>query len=504
MALPTDRFYVPATAGEIRDDFLVDVRLEARKFADESQVDRITRPGTDWHILATAVGNLGILQYSNIQKADINSNLLTATGESLDEIRASFGLAEISPAPATGSVVVTIPASGATANFNNDQLVLPNGRRAQVDGVHISVPDQGEVPVITIDKGSDCNAEAGTVVRFVSPPINVRSEAKVSTNDPLTGGADEETDERKRDRILNRLRNIPAGGNWGFVVETSLNALATVQYAFVYPALGGPGSTKVALVKDIDPDQYDFSRALSAQATSIVRNALHANMPDEMEIVVSSVIEQQTNVAISAVLPNAVTAGGNGFGWLDATPWPQSFGGPVLINAVSNGGKTIDILTASTAPIAGQTHIAWWSRVDQAFYVRLIVSFVVIGGGYRITFDEALTDHNNATAQVGEYISPAAVNSTQYGKTWQTSMRRTGPGESTTDVNRLPRALRRPFATEDWYPSLSVKQLNEMSSAHSEISDLSWLYRSATSPTTATPTTGPYILVPGHFGIYKQ
>ena len=505
MALPTDKLYVPATSGEIRDDFLTDVRLEARKFADETQVDQITRPGTDWFILATAVGNLGILQYSNIAKADANSNILTATGDNLDAIRESLGLPFVNASPASGRVVVSIPVTGATANFNNEQLVLPNGKRARVDGVHVAIPDQGEVPVVTIDTGADCNAAAGTVLRFVSPPVNVKTETKVSTNAPLVGGLDEENDERKRDRIINRLRNVPAGGNWGYVVETSLNALATAQYAFVYPALGGPGSVKVVLTKDIDPDQYDFSRALSAQATSIVRAALHANMPDEIEIVVSSVTQQATNVALSVVLPAAVSAGGSGLGWLDATPWPACTAAPVpYINAISSDAKTIDVITTSPAPVVGQTHIAWWSKADQAFYIRTIVSSTVIGGGYQITLDLPLRDHNNAPAQVGEYISPAAVNSVAYGKSWQKSMRTLGPGENTADANRLPRSLRRPFLADDWYAALSTKQLNEILSAHAEIVDAAWLYRSVTSPSTpASVATPPAVLVPGNFGMYK-
>lgn len=507
MALSTQKIYVPASASEIRDDFLTDVRLEGRKHADEDEVDRITRPGTDWFILATAMGNLGILQYSNITKADTNANILTATGDSLDDFREALGLAEVNPTSATGRLVVSMSPSSAVANFNNHEFVLPNGKRGKVDGVHIGVVDQGEVPVITIDTGSDCNLAANNVVQFISPPPNVKTQAKVSVNAPLTGGIDEETDERKRDRILNRLQTVPAGGNWGYCIEQALNALATVQYAFVYPALGGPGSSKVVIVKDIDTDLFDFSRSLSAQATAIVRDALHAAMPDETEIVVASAVSESTDVAILLSLPDAVGAGGNGLGWFDPAPWPPLAGGDtrVVITAVALGGSQITV-NASTAvsPIAGQTHVSWWSNIDQSFQTQLVTAVAGGAGAWVLTLDRALVDHNNATATAGEYISPAAVNISAYGQTWRESMRRLGPGENTSDANRIPRALRRPFIADAWNPSLTVKQLLDLSDAHAEISDVSWSYRSLSTPTVpASVATAPNVLASRHFGIYK-
>lgn len=509
MAIPTDKLYVPASASEIRDDFLTDVRLEARKYADEDQVDRITRPGTDWFILATAMGNLGLLQYSNIARADVNSNILTATGESLDAYRVALGLPEVTASPATGRLVISTQPSGALANFNNHEFVLPNGKRGRVNGVHVGIADQGEVPVITIDTGSDCNLAAGSTVQFVSPPPNCKTQAKVSVNAPLTGADDTETDARKRDRILNRLRNIPAGGNWGYAIEQALNALATVQYAFVYPALGGPGSTKVVLVKDIDYDNFDFARTLSSQATSIVRDALHAVMPDEMEIVVSSVSAQDVNVAIKMSLPNSAVAGGNGKGWLDATPWPPLAGGDtrVEITAVANAGAQITVnASTAVAPIAGQTHIAWWSSVDKKFQTRLVTAVAGAAGAWVLTLENALVDHNTTPAQVGEYISPAAVNIVEYGKTWMDSLRRLGPGENTADAARLPRALRRPFISEgEWSSDLTIQQLLDLTAKHPEIADSAWSYQSVTSPSLpGNVASDPRILVSTHFGIYKK
>ena len=506
--MATDTLYTPASAEEIRDDFLTDVRLEARKYADAGQVDRITRPGTDYYILATALGNLVLLQYSNISRADANANVLTATGSALDQFREALGLPAVVASAATGSLVVTVQPAGFLANFDNNEFVLPNGKRGKVSGVFVGVADQTDLPVTTLDTGSDCNLAAGSVVRFVSPPPNVKTESKVSVNAPLSGAVDNETDVRKRDRILNRLQTVPAGGNWGYVIEQSLNALATLQYAFVYPALGGPASEKVVVLRDIDPDSYVFSRSLSAQATSIVRDAPHATMPDDIEIVVASVAEQGTSVSISMTLPVAASAGGNGLGWLDAAPWPPLAGGQtrVTITAISADGLiiTLDAATA-TVPLVNQ-HIAWWSKVDQQFYTRTIaLTITLVPGAYVIAVDQPLVDHNNTLASVGEYISPTSTNIVAYGNTWRDSMRRLGPGENTADPNRIPRALRRPFISDEWPSALTVRQLVDMLDAHVEISDAAWTFRSLTAPSVpGAVATAPNILVPVDFGIYKQ
>lgn len=505
MAIPRTELYVPASAEEIRDDFLVDVRLEARKYADEDQVDRITRPGTDWHILGTTVGNMAMLQYSNIVKAAANTNVLTATGAALDTFRVALGLPPVLATPATGSIVVSLQPTNAFANFSNNEFTLPNGKRGRVNGTFNAVTHNSEVPVITIDTGSDCNLASGELVRFISPPANVEVNAKVSVGDPLTGGTDEEDDERKRDRILNRFRNVPAGGNWSYVVEQCLNALGSVQYAFVYPALGGSASMKVAIVKDIDPDNYDFSRSMSWQALTTVRNALYSVMPDEIEIVVSTPASTTVDAAISVTIPDAISAGGNGQGWINSPPWPNPTASQVVtIDAISADGLqiTLNVFT-DNSPVAG-TQIAWWSSVDQKFYKRVIKTVAGMNGGWILTLDQPLRDHNNAVGTVGEYISPAATYTEEYGQAWRTSMRRLGPGQNTSDANRLPRALRHPFVQDEWYSDLSIQQLLAISQERSEITDIDWLQRSpSTPPVPASVNIAPNILVPRHFGIYK-
>jgi len=518
MALQPGKIYTPLTAAEPRDNFLTDVRLEARKYADEDEVDRITRPGTDWHILGTALGNIAILQYANISRADEDIDETTATGAALDRIREALGLPEVPASPATGHITIQVDGSQLGAiSLSNHEFVLPNGKRGKIDGIHTitvgtALPD---IPAVTIDTGDDVNFPADTLVRFVSPPAFCPLENKVSIASPLTGGDDGEVvgdpvgDERKRLRIQNKRQNIPAGGNWGHMIELSLDALATVQYAFVYPALGGPGSVKVIVVRDVDPDNYTFTRQLPAPALQIVRNAIHASMPAPMEIVVDTAADSDTDAALTLNIPDAVSAGGNGQGWLDAAPWPPLAGGDTKVSItllLTTDGSQIRVnATTATPPVAGQTHISWWSQEDQKFHTRLVTAQSGGTGAWNLTLDAPLVDHNNAIPQVGEYISPAAVNIDDYGRTWIDQMRKLGPGENTADGNRLPRALRRPFIADSWPSSLTAKQLIGMGNAHGEIRDIAWSFRSQSTPSVpANVTIDPNILTPRHFGVYKM
>jgi len=501
MPFEVGEIYVPANAEEIRDDFLTDIRLEAIK---QGVPNPPVLPGSDWHILGTALSNIGLIQYSNLRISDDNMNVLTATGEDLDNIREAYGLPVVPSSPATGAIVVTTQIPLPLTIPDGTEFVLPNGLRGKVSPTAINVFTGAEIAVVTIDTGEDSNLGAGEIVQFVSPPVGVQTEATVSVNAPLAGGVSVETDERKRARILNRLQTVPAGGNWGDLIETSLNAIASLQYAFVYPALGGPASAKVVLCKNQNTETGDYSRQVTAAATNIIRAAIFSKMPSPMEIVVQSVEDEPFDATIDVDLPSAATSGGNGQGWVDQAPWPPlvpADAGRSTIFAALGTNLFVNANTA-TAPIAGQTNILWWSSVDQRFYKRLVVG--VTGGGpiWNITIDAPLVDSNNNDAIAGEYICPATSNYEAYGNTWRTVTNGLGPGENTSDPNRLPRSARHPFEEDGWHSSLTIQQLKSMVTAHPEIADASWAFRSLTAPSLPLlVASAPRILTPNNFGM---
>jgi hypothetical protein len=501
MATPqVGQLYTPSGAEEITQDFLDDLYLAA---VSNGNTAPPTQPGTDWYALGVAFGNGMLIQYANQRIAEDNSDILSAQGQALEEKRIAFGLPEVLPSPSTGKIRVRV--NGSSTIPNGRQFTLPNGLRCMASGTQ-PVIDNSEIDVIAIDTGTATNAKGGTKVKFISPPLNVSEEATVSTFFPLTGGTDEETDARKRQRILDRLRYIPGGGNWAGLRDIATRSLASIQDAFPYPALGGPSSVKVALVKAYDPENLDFSRSPNTAQVAHVRAALQSADPSQTELVVQAAADEDCNIALLVTIPDSSLSGGNGTGWSDAVPWPQLNGETkVTITAVANA-TTITVSALSTsAPIIGQTRIAWWSRVDRRFRVYSVIGSSGSAGARTLTLDKAMADSSGGSPQVGDYISPAAERLSEYGAAWLALMGALGPGENAgpTDA-RLPRSLRHPYVSVGPSSSLSFPMLKLLSDRFSEITSLAYGYSNVSVPTVpADVSTAPNVLRLLHFGIYK-
>lgn len=493
--------YQPRNAQELVDRFLRDVRLAA---LSEDLPEPPTQVGTDFWLTANGIAGMCLLGFANISEAEANQSVLTATGAALDDIRKAYGLPEVEASPATGNLVVTI--TGATTITEGQVFLYPNGVSGTVVGTYVNPTDGDEITVTASVAGTKGNLKSGSKVRFVSPPINVVTEATVSQGSPLSGGTNEETDERKRARILNVLQNKPAGGNWGQLRQTALDSLGSLSDAFVLPALGGPGSVKIVPVKDFDLDRNDFSRAVATSALDTVRSEIQSTISIGIETVVQTVADEPVDATIKVTIPDSVTAGGNGEGWIDSDPWPTlevADAGKVTITSVTS---TLDGLTVSantaTSPVAGQTQIAWWSSADRKFRTAMILVVGGSAGAWVLTLDRPLTDDTGAGPQIGDYISPAAQNLEAYGQDWVEMFRSLGPGENASD-SRLPRARRHPYVAVEAPSSITNSAFRSIVNAHPEITDYEFGYRSTTAPTVpSTTATAPNILIPRRFAVY--
>lgn len=494
----------PSGAAELRDQYLRDIALAAIDAGIETPP---VQPGSDWYIGGTGLANELLIVYANQSIGLAAHNVLTATGADLDAIRIGLGLPQVADSGSSGKIVIRV--FGATTLVDGTQFILPNGLRGKVVGTYTNPSDYAEVNAQAIDVGEKTNLAAGQVVRFVSPPSNIGTDARVSDGEPLTGGTDSESDERKRARILNTLRNKPAGGNWAHIREIVLEGLGSVQDCYVYPAIGGPGSAKVVPVRQFDRARNSFTRELSTAALATVRGLVQSNLPTPMEIVVQAAADQDTDFTLSVTIPESSQNGGNGLGWTDAAPWPPLVVADAGKVTVSSANSTYDQITVTanttTTPLAGLTHVSWWSPVDLKFYTALITAKSGSSSTWALTLDRALVASDGTPVATGDYISPAAFNLEKYGISWVALFESLGPGENTADSNRLPRALRHPFATTEDPHSLNAGTIASWSKQFPEISDYEVSYSSATSPTVpATIDLPPNVLVPRHFGVYQQ
>jgi hypothetical protein len=500
--LQQGQLFIPDSAAEIRDDLLTDFRLEAIAGGVASPGPPV-QPGTDNYFFFTAVANCAYLQYANFAGLRPAITPLGAEGDDLEAWRKALGLPVVSASGATGKLTVTVAAGELVTIPAGTQFVLPNGKRGEVSPAAMSVADGADVSVRMLDKGAATNTKAGVKVRFQNPPFNVATEARVSINAPLSGGYDAETEPRKKERVLNRMGNTPGGGNWGHVREIAFNALATVQDCYVFPALGGPASQKTVLIREFDLDNDDFRRAFSSSAVAIVESALHANLPSEMQIKVQTVTEEPTNVALELKLPASSLSGGNGLGWTDQAPWPPAGTGPVVVtSATSSTRVTVDAATA-ISPMAGQTHVTWWSPQDLRFFTGLVTSVSGGTGAWELIFAAPFVDSTGAAIAAGDYISPAAAKLDGYRATFLRLMNNLGAGEnvSTTESRRK----RHPFVADGAPISITNAFLADFLRSHGEIEDGDFLAISVATPSIpATIDDPPNVLVPRHFGVYVQ
>ncbi|HEU4544347.1 MAG TPA: baseplate J/gp47 family protein [Jiangellaceae bacterium] len=484
---------------------------------DQGTAEPPTQPGSDWYLLATAVGNSQLLSYANVNAAETAHSVLDAEGEDLDRIRDADGLPVIEPSGSSGKIVVTI--TGPTTIANGTAFTLPNGLSGRTVGTYVNPSDGAEIDAESVDTGSATNLAGGAVVRFSSPPANVATDATVSSASPLRGGTDTETDARKRERALNNRRNRPAGGNWGQLRQWALEANGAVQDAYVYPALGGPSSCKVVPVRAFDFELGTYTRSLSTAELQAVRSYIQSKMPEPQEIVIQASADLALDVTLKVTLPESALSGGNGQGWLDPTPWPPlATGNSVAISAVTatNDGLTVDAAT-TTAPLAGLTRVAWWSAVDRRFYTRLVVAIGGSASAWELTLESPLLDSNGDGPQIGELVSPAAFRLEAYGEQWMNLLGAFGPGENTSAAERLPRAKRRPFTTDEDPISITNTTIAQWSNglrdpntgseilpSFPEVTAFSLNYASLTTPTVPDlVATAPNVFVPRHFAIYQ-
>lgn len=105
-----------------------------------------------------------------------------------------------------------------------------------------------DVTAVLADAAS--NTEDGTVLTFESPIAGVDAEATVDTGG-IAGGADQETTEALRTRLLQYLRNPPEGGA-AEDYRTWALGVSGVTRAWVYPQADGAGTVTVRFMRDND------------------------------------------------------------------------------------------------------------------------------------------------------------------------------------------------------------------------------------------------------------
>ena len=215
----------------------------------------------------------------------------TAEAEYLDRWASIYGLVRKPPSLASGTVVFTVLEEGAT---------VPEGTLLQADHEAVyettSAVSEGKASVRALTAGTAGNVSAGDTLVLVSPIEGISSECK--TAEGISGGADEETDESLRARLLSRVREPPHAGTaadykaWALEIEG-------VTRAWVYPLEGGPGTVAIRFVCDNSSDILP-----SAEMIKKVQAYIDSVRPVTANATVSAPTIQAIPFTISGLDPN--------------------------------------------------------------------------------------------------------------------------------------------------------------------------------------------------------
>lgn len=170
--------------------------------------------------------------------------------EFLETIGSEYGISRKSPTQATGEATAT--GTNGTTIPAGTELQTTDGEAYTVDTEASIASGTADLSLTAVVAGADGNADAATVLSFVSPIAGVDSTATVDSN-ALTGGLDEEDDDDLRDRILARKRQPPHGGA-DFDYETWALEVSGVTRAWAFSEYNGHGTVGLAFVRDNDTD----------------------------------------------------------------------------------------------------------------------------------------------------------------------------------------------------------------------------------------------------------
>lgn len=177
--------------------------------------------------------------------------LFATTGDEagLETIASEYGITRNAATYAVGSGTTT-PCTNGVVIPASTQLISTDDQIYETDEDVTVAAGAATVAFTAIVAGADGNDDAGITLTFVSPIAGVNTSLTVDA-DGIYDGADEETDEELRARVLARKRQPPHGGA-EFDYETWALEVSGVTRAWTFPLYMGVGTIGVAFVRDDD------------------------------------------------------------------------------------------------------------------------------------------------------------------------------------------------------------------------------------------------------------
>jgi len=284
----------------------------------------------------------------------LSQQILPDTAESsyLEREAGVWGVPRLAAVKATGNVTIT----------GNNGAIVPIGTTLQrSDGAEFTTDAEVTIvagtatAVVTASvAGADGNTAQNSQLAFSSPIVGINGNAVVAAGD-LSQGADSESDDSLRARLIDRIQQPPHGGA-SFDYVTWAKEIGGVTRAWIYAGELGAGTVTVRFVRDDDVASIipDAGEVAAVQAYIDARRPVTANVTVVAPVAVplNFTIQLTPN---SVAVKDAVTAELQDLLRREAQP-----GGTLLLShiqeAISIGaGETDHITTVPAANVVRAT-----------------------------------------------------------------------------------------------------------------------------------------------------
>ena len=254
---------------------------------------------TDAEVYARVMGGVAHGLYGFIEWLSKQVIYDTAEAEYLDRWCSIWGINRKVAAPATGTVTFTVQAGS----------LIPSGTLLQaLDGVQyqtsadatVTVPS-ATATITALAPAAAGNRATGQNLTLVSPVVGVQSTATAGL---LSGGADVETDDALRARLLARIQQPPHGGASYDYTAWALE-VPGVTRAWVYPAELGLGTVTVRFVRD--NDGTGTAIIPDAGEVAAVQTYIDARRPVTAQLTVVAPAAVPLNFTIQGLVPATLT-----------------------------------------------------------------------------------------------------------------------------------------------------------------------------------------------------
>jgi uncharacterized phage protein gp47/JayE len=247
-----------------------------------------------------------------------------AWGTYLDEHALTLGMVRKDAVPATGEVTFAGDEGAliATGTEVSTLQTTPEGEPVSFETTQGgTIPAGGTLtlPVQAAEAGTEGNVAAGTVTLLQSPLDGISS---VTNAQPMQGGADIESDEQLRNRVLLAYSGSQGSGTITDYQAWSL-AYPGVGFVAVVPQAAGAGTVGV-IVTDADNRPVPTATVAGLQEQlDPVPGEGRGQAPIGAKVTVSTPTTQLVDVAAQLVLEEGFSVGGAG-GTIDVAPDVQA------------------------------------------------------------------------------------------------------------------------------------------------------------------------------------